>query len=175
MILVRTLFLVLCFGLLNSAAAQLRTPSDFEFEREGKKYFYFNSEEKLIDNENNASYYREASQLDNGFWRFNDYFSGTNKVRRSGIKENPNPLFTGDFRGEVTTYFESGEVEELAFYDDKSFQIDDYLLNYENGKTKEEGRYVGGMKQGDWKTYYDNGKVKSEKSYEKGFLSGTVQ
>lgn len=175
MILVRTLFLVLCLGLFNFAAAQPDKPGDFEFEKDGKKYFYFNSDEKLIDNENNAAYYRQATRLDNGFWKFNDYFSGSDKVRRSGIKENPNPLFTGGFRGEVSTYFENGSVEELAVYDDKSFPIDEYVLNHENGERKEAGRYVGGMKQGDWKTYYDNGKVKSEKRFEMGLLSGSVQ
>lgn len=175
MILFRTLIIFLFLGLMSATTAQVPTPFDFEFEKDDKKYFYFNSDEKLIDNEHNATYYREASQLENGFWEFTDYFKQTDKERRKGVKENPNPLFTGDFKGEVTTYFENGDVEEFAVYDEKGNRIDQYLLNYENGKPKEEGSYSAGRKSGDWKEYYENGQLKVVQTYDAGKTVGKFE
>lgn len=175
MMIVRSCFTAVLLFVLQSSFAQLVEPDYFKFEKGDEVYFYFNSDEKVIDNENNATYYRKAAELDDGFWKFTDYFSQSGKVRREGIKKNPNPLFIGDFKGELATFFETGEVEEFEAFDDKGNRIGNYFLNYETGKVKEEGNYEEGKKQGEWKEYYDNGEVKSLKSFEGGKLTGRVE
>jgi len=40
-----------------------------------------------------------------------------------------------------------------------------YVSYYENGKKKEEGKYVRGLKEGDWKTYDEDGDIDNTETF----------
>ncbi len=170
---VRTLTLVLLAASL-SLSAQTTSPDDFRLEEDGKVFFYFNRNEKLIDNKHNATLYREATQRDDGFWDVTDFYVENKQVRRTCIKKNPNPLFSKDYKGEYITYFKSGNISESITYDEKSKKVGNYLSNYEDGQIEETGNYVDGKKEGEWKSYHKNGNIHEIKSYSMGELSDSL-
>ena len=43
------------------------------------------------------------------------------------------------------------------------------------GGVKEEGQYVAGQKEGEWKTYYSNGQIMKEANYKEGILDGSYK
>ena len=64
----------------------------------------------------------------------------------------------------------------LAFHQESDETVTGIVISkYENGETKEKGKYVEGLRELEWKKFHENGKLLSTTNYNKGFKNGTFE
>ena len=61
-------------------------------------------------------------------------------------------------------------IEEMYYVD--NVLDGTYVLRYNNGKIKEEGKYVKGLKEGEWKHYDEDGGIDKTETFKNGKSQG---
>lgn len=64
------------------------------------------------------------------------------------------------------------QSDTLNRKDEAGTKVGYWIVNFDNGKIKEEGNYIEGKKEGLWKSYYDNGNKQNEIIYVKNRPNG---
>jgi antitoxin component YwqK of YwqJK toxin-antitoxin module len=92
-----------------------------------------------------------------------DYYSN-GVVKESGPYKNDKPYGTHRMYDESgkevkADIFDSGRIVAEGILDSTGMQQGDWKEFHENGKIKSEGKYVNGVKVGQWKYYFPDGKM----------------
>jgi antitoxin component YwqK of YwqJK toxin-antitoxin module len=76
----------------------------------------------------------------------------------NGQKMKEEHYVEGVLQGEVRTWYENGQLEEVKTMEDK-FENGPYKRYFEDGQLHMEGRFAKGEKTGEWKTWHRNGQL----------------
>lgn len=102
----------------------------------------------LLLNRNNGSVAgTEPVSVKHGKWV--EYHWNGNKKKEEHFQE-------GVLIGEVRSWYEDGQLEELKTMEDK-FENGRYERYYADGQVAVKGQFIKGEKDGDWMTYHPNG------------------
>ena len=129
----------------------------------------------------------EGQYTDNrrsGIWKF---YNMSQKMEQTGGYNNGRPdglwkwyydngailreeeYFQGQRDGLCTEYSETGEIIAQGEYSDNERNG---IWKYKSGDYTEEGKYIIGLRDGDWKAYYTNGKLKFKGNFVQGNPDG---
>jgi len=125
-----------------------------------------------------------ANNRQYGLWKF---YNISNKVEQTGSFNSGRPdglwqwyydngaiireeeYFQGKRDGLCTEYSIDGEVIAEGQYTDSE---KNGVWRYKSGDYSEEGKYIIGLKDGEWRSYYNNGKLKYKGNFIQGNLDG---
>ena len=154
---------LICFSQINTAEYYLDSDQSI---------IYFDSDWKIINDKNEAEYYRiyKPGPNNSSIGVVTDYFkSGAVQatIDKASVDDNGNWIYNG----KVTIFYETGEKEvELNWVDGK---IDGLRKEYyESGKIKDITRYVNGVAEGDYNSFYESGAKYIHFKYLNGKVDG---
>jgi antitoxin component YwqK of YwqJK toxin-antitoxin module len=124
------------------------------------------------------------NQKKDGLWKYYslEQVLVTEESFKDSIKDGPWRIFYSDGKLASESYWKMGKMEGCwkEYFENGTLKLNcnyindqlhgDYQLNYINGNPIQKGKYIFGLKDGQWISYEDNGKISKIETYIKGYL-----